>query len=168
MPHGAYYNQGFKKVTPLPMHLVCGPLESPSHIVEEMRQSVADAERFPMQGDVAGRAPRRAAVARDTVSDKIQPPEATSRLHPLYRWPTTRIVKESHIWYQFDFKAGWCTPVEAAYWKYFIESEDMMDHQGVRWVTWKKTWQLKGWASIALMEQWKAEQAAGWETITID
>ncbi|KAK4698974.1 hypothetical protein P7C70_g7293, partial [Phenoliferia sp. Uapishka_3] len=127
----------------------------------------AERKRVARQGDVPGRAPRRARVARDTVFDKSQPPEATSRLHPDYQWPTTKIVAESLFWYKYDFKSCWCTSVEAAYWRHFIVSEDMMDNQGVRWVTWKRTWQTKKWASVGLVEEWVDEQAA-WETITLE
>ncbi|KAK4701173.1 hypothetical protein P7C70_g5061, partial [Phenoliferia sp. Uapishka_3] len=137
------------------------------HRLGRTNRQIANFKREARQGDVLGRAPRRARVARDTTFDKLQPPEATSRCHPSYQWPAIKIVRETLLWYQFDFKAAWVTSVEAAYWRRFIASEDFVDHLGVRWVTWKRTWQTKRWASAGLVEEWEDEQAP-WDTITVE
>ncbi|KAK4703846.1 hypothetical protein P7C70_g2360, partial [Phenoliferia sp. Uapishka_3] len=162
----------------IPMHIVVRDLIKFRHLhrgsdnginvyPEQIDPNRRLCDQVMRQGDVPGRAPRRARVARDAEFDKIQPPEATSRLHPHYQWPTVRIVSESDLWYKYEFKAGWCTSVEAAYWRAFVATEDMMDNRGMRWVTWKRTWQTKHWASAGLVEEWTDEQAP-WETITID
>ncbi|KAK4701855.1 hypothetical protein P7C70_g4367, partial [Phenoliferia sp. Uapishka_3] len=96
------------------------------HTLGRISRQLANFRHEARQGDVVDRAPRRAAVACDTISDMRQPPEASSRLHPNYHWPTTRIVQETLLWYQFDFKSGWCTSIEAAYWRRFISSGDMI------------------------------------------